>query len=179
MTTVALSKLVVKNLGDPKRVSTKPDGDMSPMLLGTLIGIAEKVRTKTAVNGDTFEALIGNFEGKRAQPMEMESTDPTTGEVRKVMVDTITSGVCYLPEALHEQVVSVLKSESNNGQPVSFGIAVSVRRANNPIGYEYLVEPLFRAERADPLAAIRSAITQREEPAKIEGPKEHKGREAA
>lgn len=159
--TITRTKIVIKDLGDPKAVLA--DDAPSPMLMGTLIGIVEKTKTKVAQNGDTFEALIGTFEAKRATETEMTVKDETDAE-RKVMVDTLRSGVCYLPAALHDPIAEAMKADNN--LPQQFGLSVSVQKASNKAGFEYVINSFLAPTRADPLASVRTHIPAVEKPEK-------------
>lgn len=145
------SKIVAKDLGNAKAVLAKEEGDKTPHILGTIIGIARRVQTKLAPNGDAHEQIIGEFEAVNA----------TTGEV-------YDSGVLYLPGGIHERLSSALKGESV--EPIEFAIELSTVRSTNAVGYEYRARSLMETKLADPLQLIREAVAAKKQ-AQLAAPK--------
>lgn len=146
------SKLVVKDLGDPRKVLAKNEDDFTPLVLGVMLGHATKVFTKPGINGELVDGVKGTFEGVRA--------DETA---------TISSGVCWLPGGIAEMVTEKLRED--NAGPVEFAFEISVRRAKNPVGYEYIVKSLINVSASDPLSFLRSQIEQ-EKPKQLAAPAE-------
>lgn len=135
------SKLVAKDLGNPKGVMAFEEGSKKVHVLGTIIGIATGVKSKVMDNGDVFEQIMGQFEGVRAD----------NGEV-------IESGILYLPSGIQERLAEPLKREG--ATDIQFGIQIGTRLAPNAAGYEYIVEQLHRPSAHDPLEAIRASIKE-------------------
>lgn len=144
MATMVKAKLSMRDLGNPKAVTGKPEGDNSPLYLGMIYGIARGVRTRVDDKGEVDEALKGDFEGERAEALKVDG-EPDVTHIR--------SGICYLPSGFHDQMVTAVK-ETEGG--VSFKLRVLVRKATNPIGYEYAMQPVAAPEIADPLASLRA-----------------------
>lgn len=144
MATMVKAKLAMRDIGNPKAVTAKPDGDNSPLYLGMIYGIARGVRTRVDDKGEIDEALRGDFEAERAEPLKTEG-EPDVTHIR--------SGICYLPSGFHDQMITAVK-ETEGG--VSFKLRIQVRKAQNPIGYEYIMQPIAAPEVADPLASLRA-----------------------
>src|SRR5665213_4082330 len=98
MTTSMKSKLVPKDLGNPKIVLTLPSGQ-DKYILGTIIGIASDIFTRTDPQMKTYEGLKGSFEGTPADKTK----------------DVVQSGVLYLPSGIHELIADTLKTLDANG----------------------------------------------------------------
>lgn len=147
--TVVKSKLVGKDIGNPKGATMLPNlGDR--YLLGTLFGVASRITTRTMPNGDTFEGLGGTFEGIPA--------DSNIAVVR--------SGVLYLPTGVFETIASEVEKEvtgtdgkvTRETQDVRFGFKVYTEKATNAAGYSWAFEPLVAAGKADMLSSLRAEI---------------------
>jgi len=67
------------------------------------------------------------------------------------------SGVCSLPQPMHDMMVAAVK---NSDSDVSFACDVIIDKTDKPgIGYEYFAEPLIEQTENDPLAALRDQVT--------------------
>ena len=137
--TIIKNKLVLKDLGNPAKVKDL-QGDKAKHVLGTIIGIASGVRRRANKTDPTKmdEGLLGNFEGV---PNDKDA-------------DTVSSGVCYLPEGMFQMIASKLEGE-NAADSVQFAIEVATVKANNPAGYTWAMTPKIDTAEADPLAALR------------------------
>ena len=153
--TLTKSKLVPKDLGNPREAAAKPDGDNTPVLLGTLFGRASSVKQKrfqqkNPATGEVVEvvtdAIVGQFAGRRAKPLD-NGDGTETVEIR--------SGVLYLPTGIAEMITVPLTAEDAPSM-IEFAVKVSTRKANNPAGYEYVIEELYQPQGAkDPLDELR------------------------
>lgn len=151
--TVILPKLVVKSLGNPRVAASFSDDDKKAgkrHLLGTIMGTASRIKNKVDAKGEVFEAIVGDFEGTKAD-----------GNVVK-------SGLLYLPSGIHEMLADPLKED--DAKPIDFAMRIFTVPADNPIGYSYLVEPVLPPSAADPLAHIREAMGK--QIALLDAPKE-------
>lgn len=131
------AKLVIKDLGNPKKVDPDKHNNANPLFLGVIKGKAFGIKTKVDAKGEAFEALQGYFIGEPADPS----------------ADVVASGMCYLPGGFHEIIVEQLRGAANT--EVQFAYGVYVVPANNPIGYSYLFRPVLAAQ-AQSLLAIGS-----------------------
>lgn len=150
------SKLVLKDIGNPKKAAASFSETVKKVPLGIIIGIADKKITRKAANGiDFFEGLGGTFEGRPA--------DETA--------DTVQSGVCFLPEGIQNTMFAQLVTTDDEGREVStgaqiqFAYRVSVVEASNPQGYSWSFEPLLEPVQSDPLSALRGEIEKKALPA--------------
>jgi hypothetical protein len=154
--TTMKAKLVPKDLGNPKRVTTLPEGQ-NKVVLGTIIGIASDIFTRTDPQQNTYEGLKGSFEGV--------SSDDTQ--------DIIQSGVLYLPTGMHEMIADVIKQVDDKGErtvaSVQFAFEVAAVKASNPQGYSWAIKKLVDETEADPLKELRSiALGNPAKPLQIE-----------
>lgn len=146
------TKVVLADLANPKRVSGAwPDNAPADHkeLIGTIIGIASAVKTATAMGKDgltpqTFEGLSGTFE---AIPADAKK-------------ETISSGVCYLPEAFQGPLIKALEAAEEKGESLNIRLAaeVYVAKATNPQGYTWMLRPIAQPEAHDPLASVRALL---------------------
>lgn len=145
------SSITIKLLGDPKKVLGM-EGANARHFLGTIFGVAEKVKTKTGVdkagNTVTFEPIIGNFEAVPATPVQGDEGEPPT--------DAYQSGILYLPGGIHDRITEALKMPDT--PPIEFGIEVYTVKSSNAAGYTYDLKVLLDTKAADPLSAMRDAI---------------------
>lgn len=128
-----VAKITPALLGKPSRA--KADGKEVPLAI--VFGNATGVKMVKALNGDTFEALRGDF----------ESTSLETGEIFK-------SGILYLPTGIHDRILEKLKA--NPDTVIQFAIQLSAIPANNPQGYSWKATNRAKIDEADPLAALRA-----------------------
>ncbi len=137
---VQRTKLVFKDLGDPKRIAAEKE-DVKEILLGTMIGIATDIVERKGPDGvDVFTGLKGSFE---AIPTDEE-------------MSIVKSGLTFLPEAFQEPIVAQLSDEDNEG-PVQFACEIWVIRATNPQGYSWQLRGLDdNLEKHDPLDKLRA-----------------------
>lgn len=147
-------KLVAKSLGNPKDVV----GDKAPtrILLGTVIGVAEKIKEKVAAdragNSQSFEQIVGSFEGIPAKPLTIDG----------VVYDRISSGVLYLPDGIHQGLAAALTPATKGAavSPIRFAIDLfAVKAPGTPGGYGYEAVPVVETVAFDPLADIRKIVT--------------------
>lgn len=127
-----MSKLTVKDLGNPRKVTEENPTN----ILGTIVGVATGIKIKVDAAGQAFEAITGMFEGTRAD----------NGNV-------VESGLLYLPGGFHEAITEQLKQEGTTA--VRFAYSVASVHAKNPIGYSYAFKPLLKTARHSPLEALR------------------------
>lgn len=153
--TVIKSKLTVKDLGNPRIAANFEEGSNQRHPLGIIMGIAEKVRTVVDAAGQPFDAILGEFEGIRHTPQKIKDKDDEGNEYERE-IGIVRAGRLFLPSGIHEMIAIPLKAEG--AVKIQFGIRVFTVKADNPIGYSYVVEPLYKPETADPLAHIRESI---------------------
>lgn len=147
--TVSRPKLVASMLGNPKKV-TAMDSPTARHLVCTIFGQADKVKTKVSAdkagNPQTFEQIVGQFEGIPSEPLK-DGDD---------VITAIQSGVLYLPSGIHERVASVLKGD--DAPSVEFAIELYTVKATNPAGYSWEAREVIKSTAADPLTKMREAI---------------------
>lgn len=148
------SKLVPKDLGNPKTAAALPDGNNSIVTLGTIFGRATGTKAKTFTDRATGEqvtadAIVGTFVGRRAVPLE-NGDGTETVEIR--------SGFLYLPNGIAE-LLTVPLSMTDRPEMIEFAIRIGTRKASNPAGYEYVVSELHKPQgAADPLQHLRLLV---------------------
>ncbi len=131
-----LAKMSVKTMGC-KPARAKIDDKVVPMAI--IVGIARGTTMKMDAKGEPVEALVGDFEGKNIE----------TGEL-------FSSGVCYLPAGIHEQVISGIKKDGATS--VQFALQIDAAPSPNKAGYTYTGRPLEKPTGADPLSALRKHL---------------------
>lgn len=133
------NKLVLKDLGDPKSIFK---GDKPLIVLGTIVGIATGIFSKADGKDPTkiFSGLKGTFEGIPADQKE----------------DAVQSGVLYLPDGIYNMLAANFQGE-NAATSIQFAIEVQVKKATNPIGYEFGFVQKGKLATADPLASLKEA----------------------
>lgn len=149
--TKILSKITLKNTGC-KPLRAKLEEKQVPLC--QIYGVAGGTKVKVDNKGEAFESIVGDF----------ECVNLETNEAYR-------SGVLYLPGGLHDMLASAFTGE-NKATNVEFAIEISSRPASNPIGYEYVARQLVKADRADPLDALRNKLKMLPAPNK---PNEKKG----
>lgn len=137
--TAILSKLTVKDLGNPRVV----DDEHPRIILGTIIGIATGTKVKVDSKGEAFEAIVGQFEG-------------TSADGKKV----VSAAMLYLPGGFHETITQQFAGE-NPPKRIDFAFEVAAVVAKNPIGYSYAFRPLIEAAPSEPMAALRKMVEER------------------
>lgn len=170
-------KLTAKSLGwDRNRIGTevaKVPADGGRVKLGTFVGIVSGLRQ--TVNNDTGEVqngLKGQFRGISTLG---EDTGKEIGD--KNPARAVTAGVCYLPGGIQEMIEGALSQAKENDVKanVQFGLDLYAIPATNKAGYSFDADSLVEATEADPLDALLTAATAKEEPAQIEDQTEGKG----
>jgi len=108
------------------------------------IGIANGYKTGKSTYGD-WTAFKGSFECVRLSDGA-----------------TFVGSSLFLPPSVTEMIYTALQAnidkESGEMQSVQFAFEIGVKKATNPIGYEYTVKSLVKAAGADPLAALRNSV---------------------
>lgn len=156
-----VSKITLTNF-NPKVLLAQPE-TVARMNVGTLIGRASGFVSRKSPDGSqTFTGLAGTFEAYFTD----KSTDP------------IASGVCFLPDAFQKPLLDILSDEVDNdgavkreaAEAVQFAFNIIVKRAKNPQGYEWLLEPLHDAQAEQPidfLSDLRSLLPEPVKPAAL------------
>lgn len=151
------AKLVPKDLGNP-RVVTADDAfkDGQTMPLGRFYGEVSDVVTKADATGRMFDELRGQFKGIPSKQLIVDGQN----------IDGVISGRAFLPTGFHELVVAAWKG-GGDGALVQFAYDLGVKRAENPIGYEWVAVPIFplQAGERDPFAALETKIAEATKPA--------------
>ena len=130
------SKMVIKDLGNPKLVDEKNPR----VILGTIFGRVTGTKV-TEIRGETFIGLTGAFEGVPENPEW----------------PIVQSGVCYLPGGFQEPILEAMGPDGKG--VVEFAYECAAVHANNPIGYSYAFKPLLKRTGAtDPLAAMKAEV---------------------
>lgn len=138
------SKVVVKDLCNPKKVSSNMPESVSTVVVGTIYGTCNDINVRASADGlKEFEGLKGTFEAVPAD----KAIEPTQ------------SSICYLPEfaqPLVRDVVMALDADGNRvNKAVKFGFEVSIERATNPQGYSWALRPIAKPVADDPLDVLR------------------------
>jgi hypothetical protein len=142
------SKLSIQSLCNAKKVIANMPDNQDKTVVGTILGIAQSIVTRTSPDGTkTFEGISGQFEGV--------PTDPER--------DTVQSGICYLPDFVYPAIRELLLAENDKGErvnaQVTFGFEVALIRAKNPQGYSWQLTPLASPRADDPLSKLRAELT--------------------
>lgn len=134
-----LNKISIKGVCGAIKVGK---GDAERALL-QVMGIVSGTLLKTTQYGDST-GLKGQFKAVNVE----------TGEIFR-------SGVCYLPNVATDLIAGALRE----GMQLEFAFGISVKPADNPIGYEYNVASLLPVAENDPLDALESRLEVRALPA--------------
>ena len=137
------TKLALKDLGDPARVKTLPEGErVKPgYFMGTIIGIASGfVERKDDKTGNSLEGLGGQF---RFIPSDEKR-------------DELESGILWIPDAFHNMIAERLRAalKGDENATISFGFDVTSIGANNPAGYSWQFTPKTEPDAANPLDVL-------------------------
>lgn len=137
----------------PKRIVNEPD-EVRRLYLGTLIGRATAVVSRTMPNAQTFEGLAGEFEAN------------VMGEKEPVQ-----SGVLFMPDTFIASLIAMLseKTDSKTGEiiekaadAVNIAFRIFSIKADNPQGYSWQLEsirdPKVEASK-DHLAELRTLVS--------------------
>lgn len=148
----------------PDRIKAEKE-DVRRMLLGTLIGRATGIVTRTSPDKTTkFEGLGGDFE------MHVIGDDGPA-----------SSGVLFMPDTFTNPIIGMLSDEvdKSSGEIIKPGAAAVILaykvfavRANNPQGRSWELEAISDPKAEEPvdhLSAIRGLL---EPQAQLEAPKE-------
>lgn len=159
----------------PKRLLGLPkegEGAVSSLLLGVLIGHVTGTVNRTSPDGSQkFTGLAGSF--------ELRSTEQG--------VSPIASGVLFMPDSFQIGILDLLSDKvdpktgavvQQGAEAVNFAYQVFSKRAGNPQGYEWALEPLNEPapDQHDPLADMRALLPPAFQPAALI---ENKGGEQA
>ena len=142
-----VAKLTVKTMGC---VGVRAKVEGKSVILCRIGGFCKGTVVKTDQQGNAIDALVGDFVGVNVE----------TGEV-------FTSGVCYLPAGMQEQVLSGIKTVGEGGA-IRFALEISAKPDSNKAGYTYTGKQLEKPEGADPLSEIKSRLLQGFKTAAIE-----------
>ena len=128
------SKITLKIFGAAKAALKSAPAGAKSVLLGSLIGVAEKIKSKTDVRGETFDVLLGSFEAV------------TGGKV-------VSAEVLALPGSFH---ASIAECVQHAGSAVfAFGVYAVAHDSGARLALLPIAPP---AGRGDPLAALRDAV---------------------
>jgi len=110
--------------------------------LFTVYGIGNGIKHGDTQYGE-WNALTGVFEAVR------------TSDGKRFQ-----SGVCFLPGAAGQMLISGLKAaqEANPDASVRFAIIVGIKHSDVPIGYEFTTRNVVKLEQADPLEDLRGQV---------------------
>lgn len=136
----------------PKTVSFELYKD-APHKLGVLVGRATSVKNKTDDRNEAeYTMLIGAFQmfiGHDVHPAKPET-----------MGNSISSGVCYMPDAWMAPIVDTLKAAGNDiGSAVQFVYEISIGRRGEQ-DYEWIVRDLQPPKEGNVLATIMSSAAE-------------------
>lgn len=92
-----------------------------------------------------------------------------TGDI--VAINTLSgeeyrSGVCYMPATAQNLVVGAL---GGNPDGVEFAFDIGVKKAENPVGYEYTIKPVIKPKESNAMAALLGRV-QEEAPLALAAP---------
>lgn len=141
-----LGKISVKNVCG--KITVKKDDEERPLM--QVMGIVTGSMIKSSQYGDSI-----GFKG------QFKATNVETGEVYR-------SGVCYLPGVASDLVAGGMGEGVNS---LEFAFGISVKPADNPIGYEYIVASLLDVSESDPLEALEGKLNAPALPAPKKGKK--------
>jgi hypothetical protein len=119
-----------------------------PYKLGVLVGNATSVKTKTDDRNDAeYTMLIGAFQmfiGNDVHPLKPET-----------MTSSVSSGVCYMPDAWMAPIIDTLKGAGDlgPGAGVKFVLEISIGRRGEQ-DYEWIVRDLQPPKQDNVLATI-------------------------
>ena len=107
-----------------------------------VLGIARDTKTGPDKNkpGEFWTALVGDF----------VAIDTITGEEYR-------SGVCFLPNTAQNLIVGALGGDPNG---VEFAFDIGVKKADNPVGYEYTVSPAVKPKESDAMLALMTKANE-------------------
>lgn len=90
--------------------------------------------------GETWTALTGDF----------IAIDTVTGEEYR-------AGVCFLPTVGQNLVLGALGGSPDG---VEFGFDIGVKKADNPVGYEYTVKPVVKAKESQVMLNLMARMSE-------------------
>ena len=131
----------LKDMGEVDQDGEPKQGVNAPLY--NCIGVAYRVKEGTGDNGP-WVAFLGAF----------EAINFTTGE-------TFQGGQAFVPKAVEDLMVAALRAGQKDDPHASiqFGIEVGAKLADTSIGYEFTIKNLVKTANADPLAALRGALS--------------------
>jgi hypothetical protein len=110
-------------------------------VIAVILGKATGIKTGEDATGKVWEAITGTFQGHNTN----------TGEIFR-------SGKLFLPQGIHESIVSAVRSLPEGGS-VKFAMKFTRVEADNPIGYSYQVVELLPKEiEQDELSDVMKAV---------------------
>jgi hypothetical protein len=121
----------------PSRI--KMSDNITRLVLGRLIGIANDITTWTDKEGQILEGLRGKF--------KYTDNDVT----RNVLI----SSVLWLPAGMGTDIIDAASEKTTDG--VEFGFDLGVVKAENPQGYSWFMTPFHNAA-FDPLATVEARL---------------------
>lgn len=128
-----IAQMAMKNLGNPK------DGRAKSTYLGRVFGQATAVKTKESRSGDTYQYLVGQFQGFGADGLKY-STEKL-----------------FLPAGMMEGIEAQWKSGGE--APVEFAFDVfSNPDEESATGYRYACKSLLKLETTDRLNAMAAEL---------------------
>ena len=147
-----ISKMSVKALGcNPRVAASKEENDTTPVVLCTIFGMANAVKSGEDNTGKMWTALSGQFEGVNLQSGNGE---------------TFQSGKLFLPSGIQEVIEAAVKElGESGGESVAFALEIRAVRSSNPIGYSYQAASLVPAKASDALATLREVAIRKRLPA--------------
>lgn len=137
-----LTKLALKDMGNPKIIATQPE-TVREIHLGVLMGQANDFVTRTIEkDSSVMEGLAGNF---RVVPVDLDGTVHDT--------EAKESGILWIPDAFHNIIAGKLRAAkaTDPGATIDFIFDVVVIRANNPQGYSWQFNPIREFSGKNPL----------------------------
>ena len=137
------SKIVMKDLGDPRLIATLPE-NQNKLVLGSIIGSATDIITRTSDQGEVLTGLRGSFE---AMPMDEKK-------------DVVRADTLWLQSSATKMITDVLMDAEGNiaSGGVKFGFEVAVVKATNPLGYTWSLQPMIKPAADDPLNTLRAQL---------------------
>lgn len=140
-----VSKISMKSIGVSPAKHATDKGTPIAIILGMASGLKDVV---DKVRGETFHALVGEFEANNLE----------TGEVFR-------SGVLYLPTGIHDMIEGGVKKLQGESDFVQFALQIIAVKANNPAGYTYQAKSLVPSQTVDPLTKLRQSLSTSTAPA--------------
>lgn len=137
------NKIVLKDVGDPKKAIALLEADKNNVLMGTVYGICTDESQRMGPDGLTPSiGLKGTF------------------SIKSVDGNESRSGLLYLQKEVQDLILAQLFNDKGERiqDSVKFAFGISLIRASNPQGYSWSFQPLMEPTTADPLSEFIASV---------------------